>query len=88
MGGLALSRNPLLRYKEFFALFQDFNGYVEFFLLQDLVRENGTIRLFHPSTDEFSTLSAVPRTGKEYLQYLAKKNTFITARNARIDREP
>jgi hypothetical protein len=79
---------PLLRYENFFALFQDFNGYVEFFLLQDLVKKNGTICFFHPSTTDFSTHSAVPRTGKEYLGYLAKKNGFITARNARIDREP
>ena len=33
------------RYSDFFALFKDFDGYVEFFLLQDLINEDGTIRL-------------------------------------------
>jgi len=79
---------PLLRYKEFLALFEDFSGYVEFFLLQDLVKEDGTILFFHPSTDDFSTQAAVPRSGKEYLRYLAEKNAFITARNQRIDAQP
>lgn len=79
---------PLLRYKEFFALFQNFNGYVEFFLLQDLVKKDGTIRFFHPSTDDFSTQAAVPRSGKEYLRYLAEKDAFITARIQRIGAQP
>lgn len=38
----------LERYSDFFALFKDFDGYVEFFLLQDLINEEGTMRFFHP----------------------------------------
>jgi hypothetical protein len=77
----------LHRYADFFALFKDFAGYVNFFLLQDLVEEDGkTIRFFHPF-DDFLT-PAVPKTKDTYLGYLRRSNDFITARNHRIDREP
>lgn len=79
---------PLRRYASFFSLFGDFDGYVRFFLLDDLVECDGKVRFFHPSTADFSTHSAVPRSGEEYLRYLANKNAFITARNARINGEP
>lgn len=76
----------LLRYAEFFALFGDFAGYVKFFLLEDLVEDDGqTIRFFHPFAD-FST-SAVPKDRDEYLEYLRLSNAFISARNRRIDEE-
>jgi hypothetical protein len=76
----------LLRYAEFFALFGDFAGYVKFFLLDDLVEDDGqTIRFFHPFAD-FST-PAVPKDRDEYLEYLRLSNAFISARNRRIDGE-
>ncbi|GGG72578.1 hypothetical protein GCM10011374_41650 [Kocuria dechangensis] len=83
--------NPLAdvlhRYADFFALFEDFSGYVDFFLLQDLVEEDGkTIRFFHRFED-FRT-PAVPKTADEYLQYLRLSNDFITSRNRRIDAQP
>ncbi|MDQ0733078.1 DUF6994 family protein [Arthrobacter sp. B1I2] len=59
----------LLRYADFFALFGNFAGYVKFFLLEDLVEDDGkTIRFFHPFAD-FST-PAVPKDRDEYLEYL------------------
>lgn len=74
---------------DFFALFEDFNGYVEFFLLQDLLEDDGqSVRSFlHPFAD-FSTKAAVPRDEKEYLKYLGHSNVFIAARNRRIDEQP
>lgn len=76
----------LLRYEEFFDLFGDFGGYVKFFLLDDLVEDDGqTIRFFHPFAD-FST-SAVPKDRDEYLKYLGLSNAFIGARNRRICQE-
>lgn len=79
--------DTLLRYAEFFELFEDFAGYVNFFLLQDLVEDDGqTIRFFHPFAD-FST-PAVPRNTDEYLGYLRASNAFIRARNRRIDENP
>lgn len=77
----------LHRYADFFALFEDFSGYVEFFLLQDLVEEDGeTIRFFHRFED-FRT-PAVPKNADEYLNYLRLSNDFITSRNRRIDAQP
>ncbi|MEW1823536.1 hypothetical protein AB0323_22460 [Arthrobacter sp. NPDC080031] len=76
----------LLRYREFFALFCDFNGYVDFFLLQDLLKTDGTIDFFH-DFDDFNT-PAVPQDEAQYLEYLAKSNDFIRARNARITGQP
>jgi hypothetical protein len=76
----------LLRYAEFFELFRDFAGYVKFFLLEDLVEDDGqTIRFFHPFAD-FST-PAVPKDRDGYLEYLRLSNAFISARNRRIDEE-
>src|SRR5690606_30133904 len=40
--------NPLLRYKNFFDLFENFTGYIEFFLLDDLVDENQQIKFYLP----------------------------------------
>ncbi|QCB98966.1 hypothetical protein E5206_10800 [Arthrobacter sp. PAMC25564] len=74
------------RYSDFFALFKDFDGYVEFFLLQDLINEDGTIRFFHPF-DNFRT-PAVPKTPDEYLEYLQRSRDFIRARNKTIDAQP
>ncbi|MDQ0144730.1 DUF6994 family protein [Pseudarthrobacter niigatensis] len=70
------------RYDQFFTLFCDFNGYVDFFLLQDLLKTDGNIDYFHDFKD-FRT-SAVPQDEVQYLKYLAKSNDFISARNARI----
>lgn len=83
--------NPLAdvlnRYREFFALFKTFDGYVKFFLLQDLLEDDGvTIKYFHPFRD-FAT-PAVPNNKDEYLEYLRRKNNFISARNATIDTQP
>lgn len=88
---LEVEPNPLSavlqRYSGFFALFGTFDGYVKFFLLQDLVEEDGvTIKYFH-HFENFTT-PAVPKDTDEYLEYLRLKNDFITARNNRIDAEP
>ncbi|ALV43219.1 hypothetical protein AU252_20345 [Pseudarthrobacter sulfonivorans] len=75
------------RYADFFALFENFAGYVKFFLLKDLVEEDGkTVRFFH-TFDDFRT-PAVPKTKDEYLEYLRSSEDFITARSSTIDAEP
>lgn len=80
-------RNPLgetlTRYAEFFELFGDFRGYVDFFLLQDLVTDNyDRVRFFTPFAD-FST-PAVPKTLDEYKGYRQLTIDFVQARNRRI----
>lgn len=63
-----------------------FGRNVDFFLLQDLLKDDGTIDYFHDFVN-FNT-PPVPQDEKEYLKYLAKSNSFISARNARIAAGP
>lgn len=73
----------LARYSDFFALFSDFNGFVEFFLLQDLVTEDFRQVKFMHQFDDFKT-PAVPATLVEYREYVRRATEFIEARNRRI----
>jgi hypothetical protein len=73
----------LTRYSDFFRLFKDFGGYVEFFLLQDLVVDDfSTVKISEPF-DEFKT-SPIPGSVQEYNAYKNDAISFITARNQRI----
>lgn len=74
----------LARYHDFFALFDSFGGYVEFFLLQDLVREDGeTINFFLPFAG-FET-PPLPANVDEYQSYRESVIAFVNARNDRIE---
>ncbi len=70
------------RYADFFKLFDDFRGYVEFFHLQDLVGESGVVTFF-TDFDNFATRS-LPRDLPSYLQYRERSLAFVEARNRRI----
>jgi hypothetical protein len=73
----------LERYADFFSLFGDFRGYVEFFLLQDLVIEDcSTVKFFTPFKD-FNT-SPLPGSLDAYMAYRQSAIDFIEARNHRI----
>jgi hypothetical protein len=73
----------LALYTDFFDLFGDFRGYVDFFLLQDLVTDDyGAVRFLLPFAD--FTTPAVPTTLAEYLPYRQSSLEFVAARNARI----
>ena len=75
----------LARYDDFFALFEHFSGYVDFFLLQDLVtNDRAAVRFFMPF-DDFRT-PAVPEDDATYRDYRRRSIEFIEARNRRIDR--
>jgi len=58
----------LNRYADFFALFRNFQGYIEFFLLQDLVAEDFSAIKFFMPFGNFKT-PAVPKTIDAYLSY-------------------
>ncbi len=74
----------LARYADFFALFDDFRGYVDFFLLQDLVTADGaTVRFFMPF-DDFNS-PAKPQDAETYRKFRQLSIEFIEARNRRID---
>lgn len=74
--------DTLIRYKDFFDLFEDFSGYIEFFLLDDLVDENQKIVFYLP----FDNFQSRPTFSKvdDYLTYKNRVVTFIKARNERI----
>lgn len=75
----------LERYRDFFALFVSFRGYVDFFLLQDLVADDySTVKLCMPF-DDFRT-SAAPADLDTYVDYRRRSIEFIEARNRRIKR--
>ena len=79
--------SPLLetlnRYRDFFKLFYDFKGYVDFFLFQDLVPSNySSVNYFLPSNN-FKN-SPIPRDIKEYELYRENMTEFINKRSKRI----
>ena len=69
------------RYADFFALFRSFGGYVDFWLLQDLVNRD-RVQFFMPF-DNFAT-AAVPKDLNTYVEFRRRSIEFIHARNARI----
>ena len=77
-------RPTFSRYPEFFALFVDFHGFVDFFLLHDIVTDDSSsVRFFMPF-DDFKP-PAVPRDVPTYLTYRRSSIDFVQARNQRID---
>ena len=74
----------LRRYSDLLALFEDFAGYVHFFLLEDLVNDDLSARFFMDFND-FRTPS-VPRDLPTYYQYRRRSLSFVTARNLGIQR--
>jgi len=73
----------LERYADYFGLFQNFRGFVEFFLLQDIVTDDVSAVKFFAPFDDFKT-SPIPSTTKAYITYKDLAVEFIKARNRRI----
>lgn len=73
----------LKRYSVFFDLFGTFQGYVDFFLLQDLVSDDYSSINFYLPFDDFER-PALPQSVDEYLSYRKLVMNFIAARNERI----
>jgi hypothetical protein len=73
----------LARYTDFFRLFDDFRGYVDFFLLQDLVTSDYQSVEFFMPFDNFKP-PATPRDVDTYRQFRHRSIAFIKARNKRI----
>lgn len=73
----------LARYADFFALFVDFRGYVEFFHLHDLVSADfSAVKISLPFND--FTGPPIPSNVEEYRAYENDARQFISARNQRI----
>lgn len=74
----ALNKN-----KEFFDLFVDFKGYVDFFFLQDCVSEDYNSVNFWVGDGDMSK-NPIPQTVEEYLKWIEKQLEFVEKRNLRI----
>ena len=76
----------LKRYSDFFDLFNDFIGYVKFFLLDDLVDTNYSAVKFHTNIEEIFISKPLPQNQNEYLNYAENSKKFVRLRNDRISR--
>ena len=74
----------LAAYRDYFDIFGDFAGYVDHFLLQDLVGKNGRLILFFMPFDDFKK-PHIPHDLATYREYRSLSMDFVRARNARID---
>jgi hypothetical protein len=73
------------RYSDFFALFGDFKGFIDFFLLNDLVTEDPlAVQMFTDFNPDFS-LPTIPLTQEAYTSYMHHAMRFLEKRNSRID---
>lgn len=70
------------RYADFFTLFSSFEGYIDFFLLDDLM-QNDRVKFYLPFDEEFG--QPLPNTVDEYNEYMTKTMEFVAARNRRIE---
>jgi len=76
--------DTLLRYKNFFDLFNNFMDFIHFFLLEDLIDEKQEIKFYLPF-DNFNsppTFSSID----DYLSYKKVVMSFIRQRNERINK--
>jgi hypothetical protein len=73
----------LFRYRDFFELFEDFKGYTDFFLLQDLVSDDASAVEFLLPFADFTT-PPLPRTPEEYKDYRQKGIRLVQSRNRRM----
>lgn len=80
--------NTIKRSEDFFKLFVDFSGYVEFFFLQDFLDEDGNvIRFFTDYMNEnglFTKKYPLPQTVEEYLRNIEIQKEIVSKRNKRI----
>jgi len=77
-------REVLERYENFFELFKDFRGYVDFFHLNDLVSSDYSEVKFFILTEPPFESSGLPRDVPEYLEYRENSMNFVRLRNLRL----
>tara|TARA_B100000886_G_scaffold107327_1_gene71664 strand:- start:228 stop:932 length:705 start_codon:yes stop_codon:yes gene_type:complete len=75
--------NNLLKYKNFFDLFESFENYVEFFLLQDLIDNKSSTIKFYMPFDDFKTRPSF-NSVEEYISYKSNVLEFNSNRKSRI----
>jgi hypothetical protein len=79
-------QDTLQLYRNYFELFKNFKGFVEFFLLQDFVDERDqSIKFFIPF-DNFES-NPLPQNPNEYTLFMNRLNELIKLRGVRISFE-
>lgn len=76
--------DTLVKNKDFFDLFVDFKGYVDFFYLQDCVSIDYQSVVFWIGDGDLSK-NPMPKTVDEYLMWIEKQLEFVSKRNKRIE---
>jgi hypothetical protein len=71
------------RHSDFFYLFDNFNGYVDFFLLHDLVTNDYSKIKYHLQHQSFEE-NPMPQNLSDYLEYRQNTLNFIKARGQRM----
>lgn len=74
----------LLQDKDFFDLFVDFKGYVDYFYLQDCVSSDYSKVVFWLGNGEFNPFP-LPKTVDEYMKWIGRELEFVKMRNDRIE---
>lgn len=69
--------------RDFFNLFVDFKGYVDFFLLQDCVDANYNVKMWL-DTNLFNSMP-MPKNLDEYYKWIDSQLDFVAKRGKRID---
>jgi len=72
------------RYDSFFKLFRDFQNYVDFFLLNDLVSAEYSEVFFFTGDEPLFGTSPLPKDVPSYLAYRDSSMNFVRLRNQRI----
>ena len=75
--------DTLERYKNFFELFTNFNGFISFFLLDDLLDEKQQVKFYLPF-DNFAS-RPIFTSIEDYMTYKKGVMKFIAARNLRVE---
>ena len=84
MGATSPLQEVLGPYADFFSFFGDFSGYVDHFLLNDLVTDGSASVRFLKEFDDFAGDPLPASSVAEYREYMKRSMDFIRARNARI----
>jgi hypothetical protein len=84
LGAMSPLADDLAWYGAFFDLFGDFRGYVDHFLLNDLVDVDYASAKFLKPFDDFAGDPLPAASVAEYQEYMIRSMDFISARNERI----
>lgn len=75
--------NTIKRDENFFKLFVDFKGYVDFFFLQDCVNDDYSKVNIWCGDNSFEK-SGLPETVDDYFKFIEREHDFLEKRNKRI----